>query len=121
MATRLRLTFDEVDGEYVLVLSPVALDDYFAIAEAWDAASSGEGDDKPDLYRGLFRRFGDAGIVESWPHPEAPDGAGMLRRDFKLALVLVSRWLSEVRSVPLPLPLSASGGTGSTREASPPR
>jgi hypothetical protein len=117
MDRTLRLTFDEV-GDYVLRLSPVPMDDYFAISEAWDTARAKDRDALDD-YRALFRTFGDAGVIESWPHEEKPDGAGMLRRDFKLALVVVSSWLAEVGKVPLPLPVSASGGTPSTSEASP--
>lgn len=106
----LRLVLDEYpEDAIVLRLAPVPLDTFFDISERWDATVRG-GDRSPDAIRSLFRDFGDAGFIVSWTYPEAPDGAGMLRRDYGVAIQIVNSWLKGVGSVPVPLPLTSSDG-----------
>ena len=104
------LVFDEYPADEVVVrLAPIPMEDYFDVLERFDAVKEGAGFDG---IRGLFDRFADVALV-SWTFPEAADAAGLRRRDLNLALAIIGQWISGVRDVPLPLPLSSSAGAPS--------
>lgn len=114
MDTLATLVFEDLDGEVVVRLSPVPMRVYFDLIKRRAEASTVED------YEALFRAFCDAGLLVSWTFPEPCNFDGLMARDVKFGLAVLRDWVAGVRSVPLPLPRSASGGTESTPEASPP-
>ena len=106
--------YEYPDDEIVVRLSPIPMRAYFDLLADYDAANTAP------AYAALFERFVGLGLLVSWTFPEPCDVDGFMARDFKLGLAIVKQWIVGVRDVPLPLPRSASGGTPSTPEASPP-
>jgi len=113
--TTATIAFAEYPGEEIVVrLAPVPMRLFFEImAEHGTASTVGQ-------WTELFRKFIDAGLLVSWTFPEPCDLSGFLERDIKLGQAIIGQWIEGVRNVPLPLPVSASGGTPSTPEASQP-
>jgi hypothetical protein len=90
------------DDSYVVRVSPVAVDDLFAVLDAFARFRTREG------FIELTEMF--APFIESWTHPEPVDAAGLRRRDINLVLALIREWREGVGEVPLPLPRRSSDG-----------
>lgn len=95
--------FAEYPGdEYVVRISPVPIDDLFAINDALARWNTRGG------LTDLKERF--APFIESWPLEAAPDAATIGQLDVNLLLALIRAWRKGVAEVPLPLPLPPSDG-----------
>lgn len=113
--TTATLVFDEYpEHEIVVRLAPVPMRLFFDLMAESDTART------VGALRDLFAKFIDAGLLVSWTFEEPCTLDGYLERDKALGIAIVRQWIEGVRNVPLPLPLSASGGTRSTPEASQP-
>lgn len=101
------IEFDEYPDEWYRVrLSPVSLDDFEAIVDAYLAA------DKiglmPKELRAMAALF--VPLLESWSHKKPVTLKALGSLDPNLLFALVGQWINGVRSVPLPLPRRSSDG-----------
>jgi hypothetical protein len=99
------IEFDEYpDQEIVARLSPVPLDTFDAIVDAYLEAA----EIIAEKVRALAELFGP--LLVSWSFPEPADAAGLGARDPNLIVAIVGQWILGVRTVPLPLPVRSSAG-----------
>lgn len=102
----LTLEYDDYPATVRLRLSPVSLDEFFAVHEAVD---NGKWTDRASIIA-LCEAI--APLIESWTFDRPTDAAGVMA-DIGLAVSLAQHWDREVRQVPTPLPQRLSGGVPS--------
>ena len=102
----LTLEYDDYPATVRLRLSPVSLEEFFAVREALD---NGNWTDRASI-TAVCEAV--APLVDSWTFDRPPDAAG-LAQDIGLAVSLAQHWDREVRQVPVPLPQRSSGGVPS--------
>lgn len=108
----LTIEFGEYPGdEYVVRISPVPVDDLFAVNDALGTWNTRKG---MTALRELFAPF-----VESCPGDDSPTAATLGRLDINLLLALAREWQRGVAQVPLPLPVTSSDGTASETPEAP--
>jgi hypothetical protein len=104
------IEFDEYPGEEIVArLSPVPLDTFDAIVDAYIEAA----EIIPEKVRALANLFGP--LLVSWSFPEPADAAGLGARDPNLIVAIAREWIMGVRTVPLPLPVRSSAGVRSRK------
>ena len=98
----LRIEFEDSPGHILTIISPVSLDAYFTVREAYEAGNWGE----RASFTALFAAW--APFVRSWSYKAPVSAESMNALDPHPLLAAVKAWLDGVRDVPLPLPRASS-------------
>lgn len=101
------IEFEEYPDEWYRVrLSPVPLDDYETVVDAYREA--GEVGLLPAELRAMVGLF--VPFLESWSRDDKVTVKALGKLDANLLYALVGQWINGVRRVPLPLPKRSSDG-----------
>jgi len=98
----LRIEFEDQPGHILTIVSPVSLDAYFTVREAYEAGNWGE----RASFTALFAAW--APFIRSWSYKAPVSPESMAGLDPHPLLAAVKAWLDGVRDVPLPLPRASS-------------
>lgn len=106
----LTIEFEGRPEKVVTQQSPVTLNEYFTVREAYAAALW---DDRASV-EAAYATF--EPFIVSWDFPQPTTAKGMADLDVVLAMTIIGTWVEEVRNVPRPLARRSSAGAPSPEE-----